>query len=428
MEYMDAHIELSRLPVNSTSFEVEGTNSSGNLGTAGNWVFKNRNLFNGAEIFDFNISLGLELQKSVLNDDDDNELNVWGFNSFELASEIKLTVPAFLLPINQNRFSQNSRPMTRFSAGFSYQQRPDYERYISHFKLAWQWRESTYRNIEVYLPMNLVRINPDSAFSERIQEFSRTIRYSYEDHFIPGIGMLMQFNNQSNTNKKNYSFRTTRIELAGLSLWVGNGFNNANDSLNGRIYKVLGINYAQYAKFDFDWRYYFRLNDQNIFAFRTFLGLGLPFGNSVILPFEKSYSAGGSNEIRAWKYRSLGPGVYDDTLLYDKTGDIALVMNLEYRFPIVSWFKGAFFLDGGNVWLLNDNEEFSGGQFNFDTFYKQLALGTGFGLRLDFDFFILRLDASFALHDPAKPEGHRWVGFYSLANHTNLNFGIGYPF
>lgn len=429
IEYMDAHIELSRLPVNSTSFEIEGTNSSNNLGTAGNWIFKNRNLFHGAEIFDFNVSGGLELQKSIFEDNgNENVINALPFNSLEFATELKLTIPAFLLPVNQNSFSQNSRPVTRFSAGFSYQLRPDYERYISHFKLSYQWKESMYRSWELYFPMNLVRINPDSAFSERIEQFSRTIRYSYEDHFIPGIGTLIQFNNQGDPEKRNYSFRTTRVELAGLSLWAGNGFNNANDSVNGAIYKVLGINYAQYAKFDFDWRYYFRFNDEKTLAYRTSIGLGLPYGNSVILPFEKSYSAGGSNEIRAWKYRSLGPGNYIDDGLYDKTGDISLVTNLEYRFPIISWFKGALFVDAGNVWLLYANDDFEGGEFQPDLFLKQIAVGAGFGLRLDFDFFIFRLDGAFPLRDPALPSGERWVGFGNMFSHINLNFGIGYPF
>lgn len=427
LEYMDAFIELSRLPVNSTSFEVEGTHSSGNLGTAGNLVFKNRNLFHGAEILDFNLGGGLELQKSSYSSEgnDENVINALPFNSLEFNTELKLTIPAFLLPFNQSSFSQNSRPVTRFSSGFSYQLRPDYERYISHFKLTYQWRESTYRNMEFYLPINLVRINPDSMFAARIEQFSRTIRYSYEDHFIPGIGALIQFNNQNNTRKKFYSFRNIRIEQAGFMLWVGNGFNDARDSA---IYRVLGINYAQYLKADIDLRYYYRFNDQNTLAFRSFLGLGLPYGNSTILPFEKSYSAGGSNEIRAWKYRSLGPGSYTDSLYYDKTGDISLVLNLEYRFPIVSWFKGAFFVDAGNVWLVNPSNDFTNGEIHLNTFYKQIAIGAGFGLRLDFDFFILRLDGGFPLRNPSKPEGERWVGFDGFLSNTNFNFGIGYPF
>jgi outer membrane protein assembly factor BamA len=208
-------------------------------------------------------------------------------------------------------------------------------------------------------------------------------------------------------------------------LWVGNGFNDARDSA---IYRVLGINYAQYLKADIDLRYYYRFNDQNTLAFRSFLGLGLPYGNSTILPFEKSYSAGGSNEIRAWKYRSLGPGSYTDSLYYDKTGDISLVLNLEYRFPIVSWFKGAFFVDAGNVWLVNPSNDFTNGEIHLNTFYKQIAIGAGFGLRLDFDFFILRLDGGFPLRNPSKPEGERWVGFDGFLSNTNFNFGIGYPF
>ena len=269
------------------------------------------------------------------------------------------------------------------------------------------------------------KILPDSLFAERISQFSRTIRYSYEDHFIPGFGFAMVSSNQAIRKNKSYTFRKITIEQAGLSLWMGNGFNSWRQ---GEIFRVLGINYSQYAKLDIDVRYYKPWLNQTTFVSRTFLGIGIPYGNSSLLPFEKSYSASGSNDIRAWKFRSLGPGTYSDSTEFDRTGDISLVFNFEYRFPIISWFNGALFVDAGNVWLKNASDEFPGGEFKLNTFYKQFGVGAGLGLRLDFDFFIFRIDASFPLRDPSSPEGETWVGFDKPLKSTTLSFGIGYPF
>jgi len=270
-----------------------------------------------------------------------------------------------------------------------------------------------------------VRILPDSLFAERISQFSRTIRYSYEDHFIPGCGLSIVSSNQALRKNRPYSYAKLIIEQAGLFLWAGNSFNNA---MQGEIYRVLGINYSQYLKVDIDYRFYKPWLNQTMFVCRSFVGLGIPYGNSVLLPFEKSYSASGSNDIRAWKFRSLGPGTYSDSTFFDRTGDISMVFNFEYRFPIISWFNGALFVDAGNVWLANASEEFPGGEFPGLDFYRQFAVGTGLGLRLDFDFFIFRIDASFPLRDPSMAENERWVGFDKPLTRTTLSFGIGYPF
>ncbi len=415
---MDAYIELSMSPVQSINVEIEGTNSSGNLGTAGNIVYKNKNLFNGAEQFTYKIKGGLELQKSVFSNEDD-VIGGLPFNSAEISSDATLS-----RPVTNNLFTQSSRPMIRYSMGFNYQFRPDYQRYISQLKTTLEWRESENQTMQVYLPINLVRIMPDSLFAIRISQFSRTIRYSYEDHFIPGFGFTLLKNTQTSRKDKPYHYRKLNVEQAGVTLWIGNGLNFATQ---GEVFRVLGINYSQYFKVDFDYRHYIPLRAENMLVGRVFVGAGLPYGNSVLLPFEKSYSASGSNDVRAWKFRSLGPGVYSDSTSFDRTGDISLVLNLEYRFPIFSWFKGALFVDAGNVWTTYSNEEFPGGVFKFGRFYKQLGVGPGFGLRMDFDFFIFRIDAALPVIDPAEAEGERWLGFTRF-NKTNFSFGIGYPF
>lgn len=416
---LDAIVELSLSPVQAVNVEVEATNSSGNLGTAGNLVYKNRNLFKGAELFNFKFKGGLEFQKTIFEDEND-VFNGLPFNSAELSSEVGLTTP-----VNSRWFTQSSHPMMKYSTGFSYQLRPDYERYISHLKASLEWKESATSVYQIYLPINLVRILPDSLFAERISQFSRTIRYSYEDHFIPGVGFTIVSSNQALRKNKPYTFSKITIEQAGLTLWMGNGFNSWRQ---GEIFRVLGINYSQYAKLDVDFRYYKPWMNHTMFVSRAFVGFGFPYGNSSLLPFEKSYSASGSNDIRAWKFRSLGPGTYSDSTMFDRTGDISLVLNFEYRFPIISWFNGALFVDAGNVWLKNASDEFPGGEFKANSVITELGVGTGFGLRLDFDFFVFRIDASFPLRDPSLPEDETWVGFDKPLKRTNLSFGIGYPF
>lgn len=417
---LDAYIELSQFPVQSINAEIEGTNSSGNLGTAGNLVYKNKNLFHGAELFNFKFKGGLELQKTIFDDEND-VISGLPFNSAEVSTEANLSIP-----VSNRYFSQSSHPLLKFSTGFSYQLRPDYERYISHLKASLEWRETATRIWQVYFPINLVRILPDSLFAERISQFSRTIRYSYEDHFIPGFGISIISNNQTKRKNRPYTFWKFNFEQAGLLLWLGNNTNHWQD---GEVIRVLGINYSQYQKYELDLRHYHPWPNKTMMVYRTFLGIGNPNGNSAMLPFEKSYSASGSNDIRAWKFRSLGPGTYidPDSSNFDRTGDISFVLNLEYRFPIISWFNGALFVDAGNVWLKNASDEFPGGEIHIPECFEQFAIGAGFGLRLDFDFFIFRIDGALKMRDPAKPEGERWVGFEKPVG-ANLSFGIGYPF
>lgn len=422
---LDAHIELTRVNVHSFSTELEGTNSAGNLGVSGNIIYVNRNLFSRAEKFNWKVKGGLEMQKAIYAEGDEENK---AFIGYEIGSDISLLIPRFLLPVNQEKFSRNTSPNTRINAGINYQERADYRRFVSNLGLSYQWRESaTNRQMVSLFPVNLVRIFPDSAFAERIAQLSRTLRTSYEDHLIAGLlKWNFIYSNQGVSKKKRYSYFSFNFEEAGSMLRLGNLV--FNDAQPDQVFRIFDIRYAQYIRADADFRTYFQFNNRNTLALRSFIGVGIPYGNIQIMPFEKGFSAGGSNDIRAWGYRSLGPGSYGDTLKYDKSGDIGLVLNAEYRFPIVSWFKGALFCDAGNVWLKNATTEFVGGEFRFNSFYKQLAVGAGFGLRLDFSFFIFRVDAAFPLRDPSLAPGERWLGFKNFNKHTILNFGIGYPF
>ncbi len=194
----------------------------------------------------------------------------------------------------------------------------------------------------------------------------------------------------------------------------------------------MGIDFSQYARFDLDITYYYVLNKRQTLIYRLGGGIGVPYGNSEVMPYIKQFFAGGPNSLRAWRVRSLGPGSYSadpdevaSIALFDQTGDIQLEANVEYRFPIVGLIKGALFADAGNIWTLKPDPSRPGAEFQGNTFVNEIAIGAGFGLRFDFSFFILRFDMGYPLRDPAFPLGERWrIG----ASQVVYNFAIGYPF
>jgi len=183
-------------------------------------------------------------------------------------------------------------------------------------------------------------------------------------------------------------------------------------------------------RIDFDFRRYLYLKSNNILVFRTAIGWGLPFGNSKQLPYEKSFIAGGANDIRAWRLRSLGPGSYTDSKLdnFDRVGDISIEINVEHRFPIYKFLNGAFFVDAGNIWLNKPNTQFPGGEFLLNKFADQIAIGAGFGARIDFNFFIIRIDAAIPFKDPSRSKEREWVIANSSFRDFVIHFGIGYSF
>ncbi len=425
---MDANIDLTRIQKQTVTTEIEGTNSSGKLGISANISYKNRNTFKGAESLNLKLRGAIEAQTLISPEiEEDNIIESLPFNTIESGFEAELILPRFLMPYNERFFTERNAPKTVFTAGGLFQQRPDYTRYIGNLSLTYDWRETAQRqHLVTPIFINLVRIFPDSMFSARIEQFSRPLQTSYKDHFISGIRWTYTYTSKSIAKSRNYMLFRSNIENAGLFPFIFSRLFAGAEA--GQTYYLLGIRFAQYTKGDFDIRQYFNLTEKSSFVIRYFTGIGIPYGNIDVLPFDKRYSAGGSNDIRAWKYRSLGPGSYSDQVRFDKTGDISLILNLEYRFPVYKILQSAIFIDAGNIWMLKEYADYPGGTFKINEFYKQIAVGTGLGLRLNFGFFIFRLDAGFPIHDPALPEGERWPGFTNIANRTNLNFGIGYPF
>jgi hypothetical protein len=313
----------------------------------------------------------------------------------------------------------------------SYQNRPDYERYITNGSFGYRWAAKEFTNhVLTPLEINSVSIFPDSAFVNRLEELNdQRLLNQYTDHFIMSANYTYIFNNQQLNQVKNFTFFRWNIESAGNVLSAASRLTNAPKNEDG-YYSVWNIPFSQYLRSDIDFRYYWALRKDYTLVYRNLVGVGVPYGNSDVLPFEKGFYAGGSNSMRGWNYRTLGPGSFVDTLAenFERMGDLTIQANLEYRFPIYKWFQGALFTDIGNIWLLNENESYNGGQFQLKNFISELAIDAGFGLRLDLSFFIFRIDAATPFRDPSYPLGQRWRFDKMQLKNVVWNFGIGYPF
>jgi outer membrane protein assembly factor BamA len=263
-----------------------------------------------------------------------------------------------------------------------------------------------------------------------------SLEQSFEDQFIIGGTYSYTVSDQLKKKDQNYLYFKSSFDLSGnLAQVLTKTVGNKNDQRN----EILGLPYAQYVRTDFDFRYFWNLRNDRLIATRMLLGLGLAHGNSVELPYTKQFFIGGSNSIRAFRPRGIGPGSYqspnDNSLFIDQSGDLKIEANLEYRARIYGVFKGAVFLDAGNVWLLNDAPNRPGGVFKSENIYNEIGVGTGAGLRLDFTYFVLRFDWAFPLKKPFISESNGWVtneiDFTSKEwrqNNLILNVAIGYSF
>ncbi len=431
---LDANLQLSALPRQGFSVDIEGTNSSGNLGIAGNLNYQHRNVFRGAEIFNLKLKGAVERQRALVND---NKLD---FNTREFGLEGSLKIPKFLSPLKSNKFFNYQIPETSFSLGYNYQRRPDYTRTITNFKFGYNWKSSVFRTH--YL--NLVDLNYVNLyeFNENFINLIKDlyIKSSFTDHLVFALNYTLVDNTQNLSKRKNYRYYKWSIESAGnlLSAYTGLAGKSKTlelDSVTNQYvsyHELFGTRFAQYVKSDFEYRYGYMLDKYSSLVGRAFIGIGVPYGNFDVLPFEKKYFSGGANGIRAWQVRSLGPGTYSapQGAYPNQSSDVKLEANVEYRYRFIGLVEGALFLDAGNIWAINDKDNRPGAQFHFDQFYKQIAIGTGMGFRFDFTYFVFRLDLGMKLRDPSLEQGRRFIiGNYPIkSDHFNLSFAIGYPF
>lgn len=427
LQYKLLNCKIQLTPTTSQSYkvELEGTTSSTHFGMATNLAYQHKNLFRGAELFEFEFKNALESHRNLSTEETDKKYEL---NTFEIGADAKIHIPKFFMPFKLINFERQYNPRTTFALGFNYQHRPEITRLIGNARFGYYWKSSEFAT-HIVNPIDFYAMNNrklDEAFLEEI--ISRNLLSSYYDHLISAISYSYIYNNQSITKSRDFIYLKTDIETSGNVLTIiKDAFDESKDP-EYNSYTLFKTPYFQYLKTDIDFRYYKVTPFKNQLVSRLYVGVGYPYGNVEYLPFGKMFYSGGSNSIRAWRVRSLGPGSYADTtgIYIFRLGDIKLEANLEYRFKMFSYFEGALFVDAGNIWSVDKNDEREGASFAFDTFYHQIAVGTGLGIRLDFSFFIFRLDFGIALRDPTATKGDRW-GFMKNSNYA-FNFGIGYPF
>lgn len=429
LNYLDCFINLSRNPVHSYSIEAQGTNSGGDLGLGGSFVYSNKNIFRGAEVLSIRVKGAMEAQKSAVVEES-NQQDFLFFNTFEAGIEGNLYIPKFLAPINPDIFNRYFRPSTNINIGYNWQDRIEYDRIITNMSFGYEWSESQFKNHILYpIDINLIKVNNTPEFDSILANEPKRYQNQYTDHLILGLRYSYIYNNQELNKGKNFMYFRGNFEAAGNLLDLA--VNIAGSPTNEEGFRtIFGIRYSQYVKTNFDYRYYINIDKRQAVALRTFVGIAIPYGNSIDIPFEKGFYGGGANGLRAWPLRYLGPGSYKPSgNNIERVGDIMLEANAEYRFGIYKFFTGAVFYDVGNIWLLRENETFPGGKFEFKNFGSELAMDIGVGIRLDFSYFIFRIDFAQKLKDPELEIGDRWVpGNYKDWFNPIINLGIGYPF
>lgn len=431
----DAYYLLTPRPFQSLRLETLGKTSSANY-TGGevnlNWT--HRNLFRGAEQLKASIYGAFDVQIGGPKDAN---------NIIRVGANAQLSIPRIVAPF---RFRSSSAyvPRTNFDVGYEYLSRTQLytlHNFTGSFGYLWKENERKEHNLKVldvtvvapqnvsdkYLqqikgdPVNGIMPNPSlQRVIDKQLIFGPTYTYTYTNTMLP---------------KKNTMYYKGSVELAGTLAGILSGA----DAKAGNQKELFNIPFSQYAKMEHDFRYYRKVGDKSSFASRIIAGIGYPYGNSTTIPYVKQFFVGGSNSIRAFRARTLGPGSYDPgvqnaSFFFDQSGDIKLELNAEYRANLYKFLNAALFADAGNVWLVNEDPERPGGKFSKE-FVKEIAVGAGVGLRLDFNILLLRLDLAMPLRVPYLEEGDRWtfdrIDFGDRnwrRDNLILNIAIGYPF
>lgn len=417
---LDAFVLLRPFKKQSLGLEVEGTHSSGNFGAGGSVFYRNRNIFGGGQILEIRLNGALEAQQVTSE-------TSGVFNTIQIGAGATLHLPYLLLPFDTEGFMpKRYQPQTDINASYNYQIRVDFNRSILNFGLHYLFNETKAKtHIFELVDLNFVKLT-EIRDSSSIN--GNNVQTGFQDAFIPTIGYTFLYNDQSLIATENdYQFFRGHIEFAGNLMHAAAKITSWEPNEDGQ-YTLFGNPFAQYVKFDLDFRHYQPVLNSRRFVLRLYGGMAYPYGNSEVVPFEKQFFAGGANDNRGWIAYTLGPGGRANPESTINTGDVKIMATYEYRFSILGNLKGALFTDVGNIWTLEPTPGLKNTEFRFDRFYKELAVGAGFGIRYDFGFFVFRLDAGYKIYNPALLEGNRWT-FNSLRLGDGiLNFGIGYPF
>lgn len=422
---LDCHIQISTNKPSTISFQPEGTNTAGDLGAAASITYTNRNLFHGSEQLSIEFRGAYEAITGLEGYQDQNYT--------EFSVETKLVFPRFLAPFLSKSFRRRQTASSEWAVSWNFQNRPEFHRRV--FSSAWRYRWSEPKHHLNYrfdlLDLNYVYMPWISStfkrdYLDNAENRNAILRYNYEDIFIMKAGFTVSYTDGVDAVRANF-------ESAGNLLnGVSKGFGFKTNSQGQHT--LFNIAYAQYVKFDFDYTHLFQFDKRNALALHAGLGVAYPYGNSTVLPFEKRYFSGGANSVRGWSVRELGPGKFRGTDgridFINQTGDVKLDLNAEYRSSLFWKLQGALFIDAGNIWTLRNYAEQPGGQFKFTEFYKQIAASYGMGLRLNFDYFILRFDVGMKAVNPAyESEKEHWSIFHpKLSRDFDFHFAVGLPF
>lgn len=426
---LDCDVMVAPSTKQSYAIKLEGTNSGGNIGAAANISYRHRNLFGGSEQFDLTFMGAIENLKPTENIVDSSYT---GPNIMqEFGVEARLRIPKFLTPFKTDQFIRKYNPQTNLRLSYNYQKRPDYIRTLANASFGYDWKGTENLIHRVYPFEASLILTPFKSDSLINWLEGKYLFYSYEPHLIVNTRYSLVWSNQKLL--KNQSFQDIRfnVESAG-GLLYGSFIAFADKPVDGN-YQLLGVDFAQYLKADIDLRSYTFLYEDISLVLRGFVGVGYAYGNSTAMPFEKQYFSGGANSIRAWQVKNLGPGSYEDTeeIAYpNQTGDVKLEGNMEYRFKLFWKLEAALFMDVGNIWSLSSEDDRVGAGFEFNRFYKELAVGTGVGARAVFSFLVFRFDLGVPLRNPYPIDGANWLPGNSGISGQDLTFNIaiGYPF
>ncbi|WP_369615052.1 BamA/TamA family outer membrane protein [Flavobacterium sp. CFS9] len=425
---LDSYYYLTLLPKKFIRVEVLGkTNSASYTGSEININWNNRNLFKGAELFTVSVFGGADFQLSGANN---------GKNIYKLGTETSLTWPRLITPFRIEGPIEFV-PRTKATLRYEYQNRTQLYA-LNSFKTSfgYLWKENIRKEHQLNV-VDITYVSPNHVTPEYLEDIKEdpSLGKVIEKQLIFGPTYTYTYTNTMQKRKKSTFYFSGDLDLAGNITGLVTGANvKKNDTI-----KLFNVPFSQYVKMRGDFRHYLKLGKESELASRIILGVGIPYGNSGALPTSKQFVVGGTNSIRAFRARSLGPGSYLNTqttndFLPDQSGDLKLEFSTEYRAKLFSIVRGAVFVDAGNVWLLNADPNKAGGEITKD-FMKDIAVGAGAGLRFDLSFLVLRTDLAFPLRKPYLPQGQRWViddinfgsGPWRKEN-LILNIAIGYPF
>jgi len=426
--FLNTFITLTPAPKQSYKVELEGTNNGGNFGIGGNFTYTNKNSFKGSESVQLKLLAKLESIPDF-TDSTADQSTAFSLNTREFGPEVTLRIPRFLWPLRKFNHTRSTNPVTLFTISYNFQKRPEYTRNLLVLSSGFEFRETRYKTHYIYpAEINLSNYSLTQAFIDKLDDLdNQQLTLYYQSYLITNGRYVFIYNSQQQNIFRNFIFFRFSFEIAGNSMRLIDYFTKPDYNVDSS-YQTLGINYSQYVRPDFDFRYYQVFSQHSSLVYRLMSGIGIAYLNSEFIPYEKTFFAGGANDLRAFQPRTVGPGSYKSKNYLEQLGDIKINANVEYRVDIFKILEGAIFLDAGNIWLRNNNQNLPGAKFQVQNFISELAVGTGIGLRADFKFFIFRFDAGIPVRNPTRSVNDRWVLNEISLKSINPNFGIGYPF